>query len=326
MRPSFLPPMLRGPLAELGWPEAEIARVAGGTRSIVAWAEAWEREAERHVAAGDPWRACTAYWVGGRALLRPTPLRTRLYRRAIALYAVVPHAVALERFTLPCGDNVVVGYLQVPRRPGPRPLVLLVPGVLGVKEELHLYVEPMLARGVAVARIDLPGVGETTGRATLDAERLLLATLDHLGRDARLARRPVLAGLSLGGHFALRAAAERDVRGVAAVSTPFSMIPHHRRVPSHLWIGLRLMFGGASHDETTAIAAGLALDEHLPRVAAPALLAYGTRDAVVPLGEMDEIARRLGGPVRRVVYQGEGHTAPGAIADVAGRILELTLG
>jgi pimeloyl-ACP methyl ester carboxylesterase len=133
----------------------------------------------------------------------------------------------------------------------------------------------------------------------------------------------VLAGLSLGGHWALRAAADRDVRGVAAVSTAFSMRPHHRRVPSHIWIGLRLALGATSHAETIELASALDLAEHLPRIAAPVVLAHGDRDSVVPHREMDEIAARLDAPVTRVLYRGEGHIVTGRIADVAGRILSL---
>jgi dienelactone hydrolase len=307
----------------MGWAEADLARVTRGVRSMAEWAAAWEREADRHVAAGDPWRAATAYYIAGRALLRPTPLRDRLYRRAVACYRVVQHRVPLERLEVVTEDAEVGGWLQVPDGPGPRPLVLLLPGVTGVKEELHLHAAPMLARGVAVARIDLPGAGEARGRLRLDGERIVHATLDLLARDSRLAPRPVIAGLSLGGHWALRAAAERQVAGVAAISTAFSMHPHVRRVPSHVWIGLRLGFAVASHAEAFAWAARLDLTDHLPRVTAPVVLCYGDRDALVPVGEMDTIAERLPGEVRRHLYRGEGHIVTGQIADVAGRVLGL---
>ncbi len=323
MRPAFVPAMLRGPIEALGWEPEELRRVTAGVRSMPAWAAAWEAEALQQAEAGDAWKAATAYYIAGRALLRPTDLRARLYARAVEWYARSPHAVPLERFTVTQGDSAVSGYLQVPAGAGPRPLVLLVPGVTGVKEELHLHARPMLERGVAVARIDMPGAGESTGRCGLDGERLLHAVLDMLACDPRLAPRPVLAGLSLGGHWALRTAADRDVRGVAAISTAYSMRPHHHRMPSHLWIGLRLALGAASHAETFDLAAQLDLAEHLPRITAPVLLAHGDHDPVVPHGEMVEIAARLNGPVTRILYRGEGHIVTGRIADVAGRILSL---
>src|SRR5262249_11679405 len=103
MRPAFVPPMLRGPIEALASGLGELLRVTTGVRSMRGWAAAWEAEAERHAGEDDAWRAATAYYIAGRALLRPTPLRAHLYELAIHWYCRTPHAVPLERFAVQVG-------------------------------------------------------------------------------------------------------------------------------------------------------------------------------------------------------------------------------
>lgn len=71
------------------------------------------------------------------------------------------------------------------------------------------------------------------------------------------------------------------------------IIAESRKVPAHIW--------------TAALAAMIASPaEAFDAVRAPALLAWGDRDELVPRGDQDAIAAALP-DVRRIVYQGGGH-------------------
>src|SRR5204863_330125 len=115
----------------------------------------------------------------------------------------------------------VVGNL---RRPGdvPAPLVLLFPGLDSTKEEFLGWENVFLSRGLATFSLDGPGQGESglTTRIYPNYEVAATATLDALtGRDDVDLDHVGVAGVSLGGYYAPRAAAyEKRIRAAAGIS------------------------------------------------------------------------------------------------------------
>jgi pimeloyl-ACP methyl ester carboxylesterase len=82
------------------------------------------------------------------------------------------------------------------------PVVLLVPGFTGSKEDFAPILEPVAAAGLRTVAIDLPGQHESPGRGDFSVEALGATVLDVAGA---LARRVHLLGHSFGG-FVARAA------------------------------------------------------------------------------------------------------------------------
>src|SRR6185437_12772682 len=65
-----------------------------------------------------------------------------------------------ERIEIPFDGSVIAGVLRRPARPGPHPLVVLIPGLDSAKEEFRPTEDLFLSRGLATLSIDGPGQGE----------------------------------------------------------------------------------------------------------------------------------------------------------------------
>src|SRR5690606_33765753 len=113
--------------------------------------------------------------------------------------------------TVPHGGAELPGYLRTPPGDDPVDLVVLVNGANSVKEELHLWSDALLARGLATITFDGPGQGESSpamGGPALQLrgfEHVIGAAIDAAAQrlGGRL-RRVALWGNSFGGYLALR--------------------------------------------------------------------------------------------------------------------------
>src|SRR5258708_23467233 len=65
------------------------------------------------------------------------------------------------------GGATMYGILRKPWHTPKPPVVILVPGLDSVKEELHLYGDDFLRRGMAVVAIHGPGQGEVDNAGSL---------------------------------------------------------------------------------------------------------------------------------------------------------------
>lgn len=136
--------------------------------------------------------------------------KAELYHRAAPL--LDPPAVRID---LPINDTTIVGYLRVPRNAdGPVPCAVLLGGLESTKEESFMFENLLLDRRIATFTFDGPGQGEMLENVALsgDYEQYTSRVLDHLVtlRDTISADRIGVLGRSLGGHYALRAAATDD--------------------------------------------------------------------------------------------------------------------
>ncbi|NUS16053.1 MAG: alpha/beta hydrolase [Streptomyces sp.] len=104
----------------------------------------------------------------------------------------------------------------------PRPLVILMGGIVSVKEQWGPILPQADRLGLTIAVTEMPGVGENTLRYDLDSRRMLPAVVEAVQRHSKVSS--VLAsGLSFSGHLALRWAAEDPrVRGLLTVGAPIS--------------------------------------------------------------------------------------------------------
>ena len=123
-----------------------------------------EAEAEGHYvsAAQHYFQAAISYHFGKYLFVRkPHELRTahehnvRYYRRAQPYFDFPGEHVAIPYE----GGASMYGILRKPWHMPKPPVVILVPGLDSVKEELHIYGDDFLRRGMAVLAIDGPGQG-----------------------------------------------------------------------------------------------------------------------------------------------------------------------
>ncbi|MBQ1089971.1 alpha/beta fold hydrolase [Streptomyces sp. B93] len=126
----------------------------------------------------------------------------------------------ISRLDLPHGDAGFACWAAGLSHRERLPLVLVVGGLTGTKEQWAPVLADAGRLGAAVVVTELPGVGENSLTYGRDSTGMLTSLLDLLGRAAD-ASRTCVVGLSLGGHLALRHALTDDrVRGLVTVGAP----------------------------------------------------------------------------------------------------------
>jgi alpha-beta hydrolase superfamily lysophospholipase len=170
------------------------------------------------------------------------------------------------------------------RRPdahaGTAPLVVLVPGLDGAKEELFSISEALLARGCATFAIDGPGQGELVGvqPPAPDYPAVVGAALDRLADLLPTTPTGVLA-CSLGGLYATATLAVEPRLAAGVVVSGLVKAPPYDHLPPLIraLLGVR----AASEEDVRAFAASLDVSEAAPAIEVPLLVVDGDADPLV---------------------------------------------
>jgi 2,6-dihydroxypseudooxynicotine hydrolase len=115
-----------------------------------------------------------------------------------------------EAVAIPYDGIAMRGLFRKPAGVSRPPVVLMIPGLDSVKEELQAMADHFLRRGVATLAIDGPGQGEMEFDRNIEPayEKPAGAAIDWLEkRDGVDASRIGVFGVSLGGYYAVRVAA-----------------------------------------------------------------------------------------------------------------------
>ena len=217
-----------------------------------------------------------------------------------------------------------------------REAVLLLHGLTGVPNELHVLGGAIAADGYAVHIPLLPG----RGTVPRDMDRLswedwmdaAVAAYDALaaGHDA-----VIVGGLSAGGTMALDLALRRPPRALLLYAAAISVTNRFAYLAPYGWRVIRRWPspGAGRHndrdvrnDPSGRLDAGISTYDPIPiravaelvrgmrrvrprlgEITAPALVLHAHGDPYVPAASGREIARRLGGPVELGILPGDGH-------------------
>src|SRR5207237_436594 len=208
----------------------DFARVLSETVEWRDWAPHWMRVGDEHraiadeaersghlVTAADAYqRAAWCYHLGKFLWFEDRALHDDLRERTVATYAKPRPRLAPpgRRIEAPFEGAIIPGILRAPRGASRPPVVILVPGLDSVKEELYAMENDFLRRGLATLTIDGPGQGENAPHFPIRADwsSVIGPLLDHLsanegGLDLG---RVGLMGISMGGIYGPR---DRRARG-----------------------------------------------------------------------------------------------------------------
>lgn len=200
------------------------------------WCSEWEKTGDARMAEADEAArfgadvtaaelrliAALEYHFGKFLFVHDVAAMRAVHAKAVAAYH---EAMALGPWPgrildVPFQGTSLRGVFRTPAAGRPAPTVVVVPGLDATKEEMHRLQEVFLRRGTATYSLDGPGQGEAEYDLPLvpDWERVATAVVDTLqARPEVRADRIAIAGVSLGGYFAARAAAA-EPRFVAAAS------------------------------------------------------------------------------------------------------------
>jgi 2,6-dihydroxypseudooxynicotine hydrolase len=258
-------------------------------------AAAYERIAEaaeaagRRLTAGQAWIRAGLCWHFGKFVFvhDPEQLRAgsenavRCYSRGA--WSLEPPA---ERVLIPYDGISLPGLFRKPPGVARPPVLLMVPGLDSVKEELQVTADFFLRRGVATLAIDGPGQGETEFLRYIEPayERPAGAAIDWLQARADIdGERIGVYGVSLGGYYAVRVAAhEPRVRATIELAGTYSLASNwdNRSVVSRDAFVKRS--GARSEDEARSFAQRIEMAGLGALIKGPILVLHGKRDPIAP--------------------------------------------
>jgi alpha-beta hydrolase superfamily lysophospholipase len=286
-------------------PPWDFAQIVAELDSYDDWCRVWSRWAARHAACGDAAAAAGRGLTAADAYVRAGLFyhwasflfteRQDEFRAAVeALDAVWAKAAPHVGMELVEVDGSP-GYLRRPT--GARTLAVVLPGVDSTKEEFFGLTTELVKRGVAAFAVDAHGQGSSSLRRSMEPpfEPAVRAVVDRFAGEFD---RIVVGGMSYGGTFALRAAAQDDrIAACFAVSSGYSAAGRYERFHPLTQAGLRhYMAGDPAEMERAITVEGI-------RVGVPVLQVYGGQDRITPVADAQRVADELGGPVETVVLQ-----------------------
>jgi pimeloyl-ACP methyl ester carboxylesterase len=283
----------------------DFQRVTARVETWPEWLPAWEangdmhaeraREAEEHgrtLTAGQAWNHATLSYHFAKFVWMVDLERYRAAAdKAVAALREAHRLLdpLAERIEVPFEGTRMVGNLRRPLGAEGPSLVVLLPGLDSTKEEFWGWEKVFLQRGLATLSLDGPGQGETgyTTHIHPNYEVAVTALLDHLEWDGPIG----LAGVSLGGYYAPRAAAfEPRVRAAAGVSGPFNFGEVWDQRPSLTKDTFQHHSGASTPEEAREKAFELSLEGVAERIQQPLLVISGRNDRLVLWEESKKIA------------------------------------
>ena len=277
-------------------------------------AEAADDAGQRQTAAG-AWQRAALAWHWGKFVFTDDPAQQRAaHERAVACFRRAAPALSppAELVRVPYGGTTLPGYLRVPPATGlaRTPVVIMVPGLDSVKEELQATAEYFLARGLATLAIDGPGQGESEYELPIEPayEKVATAAVDFLQDRAGLdSDRIGLFGVSLGGYYAARAAAyEKRLKAVVSLAAPYRLDLDWDGLPPQTRATFQARSGARSEAEARALAGKLTLEEAARHIATPLLVVGGVKDAITPAYHQERLAKEVK-TAELVIYPDGGH-------------------
>ena len=315
-----------------------IKKFADIHREFAAAARLREEAADAAAKAGDEaaqrQHAFTAAVLWGGAqwpLFGNTPLNLAYGEHKVSCYRryieVAPHRI--ERVEIPFGATTLPAYLHLPSTAdGPVPCIVQVGGMDSFKEHLvAIEGDPLLSAGVARLTFDGPGQGESVTRGLwvtatnfVDAGRAVVEWLRQR-REIDPARIGV-SGVSFGSFWATQVAASVDgLIGAAVMLVVHESGMHDVFESVSPTFKSRFMYmSGYPDDEAgfDTLARTMSLDATAADVRCPFMVVAGEEDDLSPIESTWQLLRRVSGPKRLLLYQGERHGISGGPAAING--------
>lgn len=299
----------------------------------------YEELAERASAAGrgetaaGAWRRAALAWHWGKFVFTEDPVQQReAHDHAVACFARCAGALdpPAELVRIPYEGTTLPAYLRIPGRNGrglPAPsapvvpavpavpagttgVVIMIPGLDSVKEELQATAEYFLARGLATLAIDGPGQGESEYELPIEPayEKAVTAAADYLAARPEIDNSKIGGfGVSLGGYYAARAAAfEPRLRATVALCGPYRFDVGWDDLPPQTRATFRMRSGAADEAEARRKAGEVTLEYAASEIASPLLVVGGGHDKIVPASHQERLASEAPG-AELVVYPDGGH-------------------
>ncbi len=277
------------------------------------WAAAWSgigdryrRQAEQAdgQAARDGFYKAFQYYSMARFPTPNSPGKRAAYDKAVAAYLAYAKfdLPRLEVVRIPFEGKEIVGYLRLPDKARPSPLMIMWGGLDFLKEQSADNLLPIVREdGFAAFSVDMPGTGQAPIKVSATAERMYSAILDYMKTRQEIdAGKIFIWGASWGGYWATKVAITEKDRIAGAINQGgpihvyFSPEWQMKALGTREYLMDLLAARSAIYDNVTTLAEFLAVGPKmsllsagfLDKPSAPLLAFNGAKDSQVPIEDL----------------------------------------
>jgi esterase FrsA len=269
------------------------------------------------------YRRASVFYFIARFPFVSSPAKEEAYEKHIRCYlkAARNFDPPLQVIRIPFEGKEIIGYLRVPRVKRP-PLIVTSGGVDTWKSDIDGQVEAMLAEGLAVLAIDMPGTGESQWKLEPDSQRVYSRALEYMKVRPEIdGRRMGVYLMSFAGLFAVKLAlVDPNVKVAVNVGGPIHLsyrAEHIKKVPNVMIATISHAMGvdpgDSSFENMVTRAKPFSLMEQgllkKTKHQAALLSINGDQDHLVPIDDL-YVVSRSGIEQDEWVYKGDGHCAP----------------
>ncbi|HEV7390996.1 MAG TPA: alpha/beta fold hydrolase, partial [Burkholderiales bacterium] len=214
-----------------------------------------------------------------------------------------------ERLAIPYEGKTLYGVLRKPDDIECAAVVIMCVGLDSTKEELDVYENIFLERGMATLAFDGPGQGEGEYDLPIrgDYEVPVKAVIDYIETRSDLdPDRIGIMGVSLGGYYSARAAAfDKRIAACLSFSGPHSWVEIFDGRNELSREAFRVRSHSRTMEEAREKAKTLTLEGSAMNITCPIYIVAGELDRLTPPANAERIAAEVSGPkVLRIVKGG----------------------
>jgi pimeloyl-ACP methyl ester carboxylesterase len=288
-----------------------LARIGSDGEGPGSWVFEWSAEAERLRGEGRLLDACRRL-VMARFPYVDGPGRKEAQRDLVDTFTQWSAGTPIEPLTVDLGGTPVRCWQSGLAPGGRRPLLVVMGGIVSVKEQWAPALPVFTRLGMAAVAVDMPGTGENPLAYDRHAWRMLPWLFNALADRADVDRSYALT-LSFSGHLALRCAADDPrLRGIVTAGAPvraFFTDPIWRRSVPAVTLDTLAHLIRVEADETGQRLPDLALtDGQLAAVRVPVRYIASRRDEIIPAQDVDLLRERV--PNLQVLEHDDVHGSP----------------
>ena len=260
-----------------------------------------DKAAGRMLSAGKKlWRAANYLLCAERMQARDYAPRWVCYQKGLDTYKEACELLgrSVEFVEIPYEGTTIPAIFVSDGSGEPRPTMLSCNGLDSMKEHIDMaFGDAWLERGMNVMFIDQPGTGQALRQRDLtaryDAEAWGTPAFDYLAsRPDVISNKIGMAGLSLGGYYAPRVAANEPRFALCAVLGANHVWGERQKerlesegenpVP-HYWDHVQWVWGAKDMDEFMAMMPQVTLDGQIEKMKMPFLVTHGAGDRQIPV-------------------------------------------
>ena len=312
-----------------GVPLADFEEVTRGISRWDEWCAAWSARGAVHEelgrkaladgygisAAGHLTRAALCYHFGKFMFVHaPEEAQAAHLKTVECRHLALPHLDPPgERVEIPFEGKTLYGILRKPAGAVKPPVIVLCVGLDSTKEEMDVYENILLERGMATLVFDGPGQGEAQYDLGIrgDYEKPVKAVIDYIETRADLDKDRIgMWGVSLGGYYAPRATAfEKRIKACIALGGPFDFGAAFDKLPDLTRETFRIRSHCKTVEEARKNAQALSLVGIAQNITCPIFIVNGRLDRVIPAADAERLAREVKGPVVLMMIEDGNHIA-----------------